>query len=436
MNLFILVFLALIQASNILASNKCHVLYQSFYPELSITEVERHDTATIVHMRRLGTPGEEFVLRKQKYYLDDELGRKYVLKGIDSITQGDTIQNPLSGIIDFRLIFEPLEKNVKIFDLRATNEWCSLFAFWGIHEDSGIRKKIKSVRDENIRLDKKDIAFGAGKSVVKGHIRNYAPQKPDTFRLQFYTENESWPGTHQTLIFKSAVSQEGDFEFQLTAENMSWAHIEAGNAYIPLMLYPNDTLYVTIDRLREVGMSVDYRSQAGNNVMQNLMKADPYWMDGELVNTRYVPARPSVLKEDMMNRKKKAAILVDYLAWKHKMSLTEAHLLRLQIHSFINAIHIARMGTNMERAIHYKQGEYTQKIIADYTAMLPELQDDYDFLQEIDTKDYSYFVLPRQSIIANLYYAVKFPIDNFSTLEKYIGKPLNEDWRSRINLKK
>lgn len=434
MRRFWFLIILVVAAEAIYADSKCQLIYQSGYPEVSIERIVRHDTATIVHMRRIANPGDVFVLTKRQLYLDDEQGKKYRLKGTEGISQGDTIRHPLSGILDFSLIFEPLAKNVKIFDLRAANEAFSTFAFWGIHEKDNILKKIKHLKDKNIRLDKEQIFLNTGTAVIRGQIRNYTSSKPDTCQLFLVFQKDDY--FRHGEFFKSAVSKEGCFEFCLPVENMCWSYIEGKHAVIPVVFYPNDTLEVTIDKLGEIDMTVSYRSLAGNNIMQKLMQADPMWTDWELAGKRSTPVAPSMLAKEMQAKKNETTKLVEYLTWKHGMSQVESHLLQLKINSFINEISITRLrktilGLYPSTTELLNKPEELSRI-----EQQPEIQESYEFLKEIDPEDYSYFILPSEYLLSHLPGVVLYYRSDrnqrYGIIERYIGKPLDDLWRKRI----
>ncbi len=413
-------------------------IYQSGYKQFSVVDVERSDTATIISLRCKMRPGDPILLPNKKMYLDDELHNRYKLRYAVNIVPGDTIRCPYSGEYDFSLVFDPLPKKVKIFDLRAVNAWYSAFDFWGIHKDKNISRKIKHKADD-IQLGAGEVCHSGSKTcVVKGYIKNYdSSGEQEVMSLEVRTSSDN--GRQENRRLKENISDDGYFNFVAPVENKCWTYIEGRNTKTPVLLIPGDTIMLTIENYQEIDMHATYSSLNGNNTMASLMMADPKWMDWDLARARYEGVHPAELWQDMEKRIKETNTFADYLSWKHHLSQTESHLLRLHMHSFIYEISISRLNTNFNEVYLNKEARNPRGNSEDFSS-LPEVVNSYSFLKNINTGDYSYFVLPYQYLLLHLpdilpvrLASTKTLESRFMSLEKYLGQELDEEWRKRIN---
>lgn len=413
------------------------VVYQSGYKHFSIAGVERNDTATIISLHCRMNPGDHFLLPKKNMYLDDERHNKYKLRYTINIVPGDTILCPYSGEYDFSMVFDPMPKGVRIFDLRAADEWYSAFAFWGIHQDDRMIRKIKHVADD-VHLSAGDVCSPVSKpAVIKGHIKNYrSSDQEEILSLQVRTCHENSKPRNSNINLKERISENGYFEFVAPVANKSWTYIEGKKTKIPVLLIPDDTIMLEIENYQEFDMRTTYNSVNGNNTMANLMMADPKWVDWENARDRDASIHPSDLFQDMEKRKETSGRLVDYLTWKYHLSQAESHLLRLQMHSFIYEVGISRLNRNLSDT--YSGGSTNYQGTAEDLASLAEVIDSYCFLKDIKTKDYSYFVLPSQYLLSHLSQILPIRLvrtseSRFKSLEQYLGQELDEEWRKRID---
>lgn len=415
------------------------VIYQSGYKSVRLLDVERTDTATIVSMRCSMLPGDKFTLPQKELYIDDELQNRYHLKYTRNIVLGDTVICPYSGFYDFSLVFEPLPSSVEVFDLRAANEWYSAFAFWGIHQNKQVTRKIKHIEDV-VRLEQNDVALASSaNAVIKGRIKGYTSSiKRDTLSLQTRAFNEGQIPRNVTIKHYAEVDDNGKFEFTIPINNKYWTYIEGNKTSIPVFLIPNDTITLTVEQYKEVDMHVMYQSSDGNYTMEKLMHTDPRWVDWEFATDRYVNIRPDELMGEVHKRKRAADTLADYLVWKYKLSRVESHMLRLQMYSFIYEIAITRLNKNLHD-VYFRRNGFYQTDYQDGLIHIPEIVDSYGFLKDIRTDDYTYFMLPSQYLLIHLanIEPVRYPQTTelrFKILEEYLGHPINNEWKKRIEL--
>lgn len=419
----------------IAGKHNLNVVYQSDYKYISILDYTTSDTATVINMRCSLTPGENYVLKKRMLYLDDEKCRKYRLKQTQGLIQGDTVRCPYSGFVDFSLVFEPLNRDVRIFDLRSTNEYYPSFAFWGIHKE-GV-KGIKHVKDSEICLTRQDIRMVDGTSLVKGTISNYgALNRCDTFQICMREPTNNPTDGYILRYYESIVAEDGRFEFKVPIEHMNWVYLRGKEMAIPIVLCPDDELTVSIENFGEIDMKVSYRSKDGNAVMQNLLRAAANYTAWDFVYRRYDVISPTLLNNKLEQEKTMFEKFSDYLAWKYKLSSKEVHLLRLNYNSLL--YEVAMVCLNRVFDVSFKPGTNIEAVRE--AMMSSEVIEAHTFMKAINTDDYSYLILPSQYLLLHLHnaiplYSSKMTKDMYiEIIEKYIDRQLNEDWKKRINI--
>lgn len=417
-------------------NNNVNIVYQSTYRYLSILDYETNDTATVVIIRCMLSPGKEFILKNSSLYLCDEQGRTYGLKRIEGLTQDNVVRCLYSGQKDFTLVFDPLAKNVEVFDLRASNEFYATFAFWGIHKGDGLKRRIKHVNDKNYRMTREEVAVVNGSAWIKGDVSNYSGLKQhDTLQVCVRGQDEE-DGRYRLHYYQATVAEDGSFEMKVPLEHMCWVYIESKASTIPVILYPNDTIDLTIDGRDDIDRKVTYSSRKGNDMMPNLMKAAANYTSWDFVSKRYDAISPSTLQDELEQEKQAFETFSDYLAWKYKLTPKETHLLRIAYYSLLYEVCIASLSNaynetfwreeDMEERIKYIDSE--------------EVIEAHGFMRAIDTDDYSYLILPSQYLLLHLHRAIPV-VSSMMTkdmyieiIEKYIGRHLNEDWRKRVDI--
>lgn len=403
------------------------VFHQSSYNFLAITSFESNDTATILHLRATLSPGEEFTLPRQAMYLDDEKGRKYSLKGCESIKlQGSNYCN-YSGTKDFSLIFEPLKENVRIFDLHAAREEYTSFDFWGIHKGRHLEKGIRPAK--GTPLSHKDICMENGTAVIRGKFNpGSSYRRGDTLTI---STNDFGSGRYYNK-HHCTIQAEGDFEFVIPIECMSWTFIEGKGLQIPVVIYPSDTLFVDISRQGDCAMNIRYKDTQGNDIMPNLMnfrlKYMPWEFNTSIETENY---RPDILARITEAEKERADSLCNYLAWKYDFSSKEAHILRMNMYSIISSIAIAHVKKNIKNTYFKQNGSYLKSYVDSIRDDL-EIIKSYDFLDFVNCDDYTFFITPyplldylnRIEFIHSL-----LGKNKHEALERYLKQPMSNDWK-------
>lgn len=399
---------------------------------LQIIRVERSDTATIIEMQCVQNPGDEFCPSDAPLYLSDEKQNRYPLRRAEGITLGKKNILPYSGVLKFSLVFEPLPKDVKVFDLLSHNNKYPTFCFWGLHEK---KYKLKSLPRVPEKMNfKNEFVMKEGDVKICGKIKDYVRgEKLDTlniYQIPYRKENFLRAYSYETII-----NQDGTFEFDFPLENMLWVYIDGSKLHLPVMVSPDDTVNISIDRYGKYDMTVDYVSSKGYDTMSQLMKADPRAFDKEFYKKRFQTIRVPELHEEMTGMKVESHRLTEYLTWKYGLSDVESHLLLLSMNSRVDEIAIIRLNKNICRTYKHEAGPVNIKQLQLVSSM-PEVLDSYSFMSDINAEDYTYFVLPCQSLMIHMniepitcFFGAK---DRFEVLEKYMKQKLDDEWRKRI----
>lgn len=416
-----------------LGNNIYTSVYKTGCYDVDITNVLRSDTATIIEMQCVQNPGDEFWPSDDPLYLCDEKQNRYPLRRAEGITLGKKNIHPYSGVLTFSLVFEPLQKNVKVFDLLPNCRRDPAFAFWGVHKAGQRLKGMKRMQGNNVFRDEFVMIPGVAK--VCGKIEDYkATDITDT--LVIYVNSHDDQKMH-LQNYKTCIDSEGTFEFDFPLENTMWLYIYGKRVYIPLIATPDDVLTLSISHWGEYDVKVDYKSAKGYDIMSNLMKAAPSFTDTQYYLTAFKKIRPAVLDKELSQRKYNNEILSGYLTWKYNLSEVESHLLLLSMNSSDECIAMQRLDRDVSEVFLHEKGKSYRLSDLEQLQYMPEVVQSYGFLKEINPHDYSYMVVPDQSLLNGL---AKLELIGFSwgreqklkALERFLGLSLDEEWRKRI----
>lgn len=407
-------------------------IYQIGDKGLSITDVVKSDTATIICMRCVQNPGDDFEITESPYYLCDENRVRYPLKYAEGVAMGQANVIPYSGVLEFSLVFEPLPKETRIFDLLPIYRANDPFAFWGIHKEGEKVWKVK--RGYEKKSFSNEYVLSMGEAVIHGKIQDFRPESiEDTLAIYSVPLHIS----NQIIAKKRSakIEPDGQFEFHLPIENTTWLYIDGRKLHIPVLVNPDDTLNITISGMGEYDMEVTYTSHHGYDVMPGLMKADPSFTYFELFQKRPEKIRPMELPKEMETYKSMHLRFCDYLTWKYNLTEIESHLLLLSLNSIVDGIAILRLNNNIHDTFFHAHGLPKSRV--EELCFQPDIKQSYSFVSNINTKDYSYFVLPEQFLLIHLSkmdaVSLMWGLDNrLKALETHLGQKLDEEWIKRL----
>ena len=146
---------------------------QSFYSNAGMVAIDKvvlSDTATVMYCTAKGKINSWFQFAPSTY-LSDEEDARYPVKGAVGLTLGEKCYIPRAGQLEFRLLFEPMPEDTKIFDLiEGTDK--DMFRIYGIH-DAKAKIKIPEAKEEIDAEETSEKMFRKGKAVVRGKIEGY-----------------------------------------------------------------------------------------------------------------------------------------------------------------------------------------------------------------------------------------------------------------------
>lgn len=124
---------------------------QSFYSNAGMVTIDKvvlSDTATVMYCTAKGKINSWFQFVPSTY-LSDEEDARYPVKGAVGLTLGEKCYIPKAGQLEFRLLFEPMPEDTKIFDLIEGTEK-DMFRIYGIH-DAKAKVKIPEAKRRDRR---------------------------------------------------------------------------------------------------------------------------------------------------------------------------------------------------------------------------------------------------------------------------------------------
>lgn len=307
---------------------------QSFYSNAGMVAIDKvvlSDTATVMYCTAKGKINAWFQFSPSTY-LSDEEDARYPVKGAVGLALGEKCYIPKAGLLEFRLLFEPMPKDTKIFDLiEGTDK--DMFRIYGIHAAKAKVKipKAKEVMDAEETSEK---MFQKGKAVVRGKIEEYSRDWNNGilfFDVSFLGHREIAPYPINRPC--TALKPDGTFYAELSLDHPVWAEMkmEGGNLPVPFYVRPGDTLDITVKGVREGNVTVDYASSHPKGCYENLLKHQDVplicygWERlsdyGRNLDTEYFLKNVDESVAENMR-------LCDYVAWKYKLSPWETHLLK------------------------------------------------------------------------------------------------------------
>lgn len=399
---------------------------------LKLVDVQRTDTATFVSFLYQNVPGEKLHLSPHTY-IEDEFCNKYLIVEIEGASMGENTA-PLTGEIAFTMKFPPLPDKCKFMDLKVANEPFTTIAFWGIHSKSTRLPKMFEYCDTFVCKDK-DILY-KGSCVIQGKFCDYDTVScPKTIFLQYLPLTDKTIDDYDTV----RVDQDGMFTLKTIVDAPSWTYLRGSKLRIPVFLYPDDTLRVVIGK-QDGLWTTDYESTKGNDIMPKLLSADPKYVNNgrrEKTGNRIVLKELESENDSIM---REISLLCGYMSWKYGLSVRETHLLYLQFKSVIDDITISRIYANFFY-LFYPSGLFSLSEEAFLNiALSPDAIRSHSFMRDINTEDYSYFMLPSQLMIRNLRNLpttskVAHPTvknNRKRIFESYTGRIMDEEWSNRL----
>ena len=307
---------------------------QSFYSNAGMVAIDKvvlSDTATVMYCTAKGKINSWFQFAPSTY-LSDEEDARYPVKGAVGLTLGEKCYIPRAGQLEFRLLFEPMPEDTKIFDLiEGTDK--DMFRIYGIHAAKA-KIKIPEAKEEIDAEETSEKMFRKGKAVVRGKIEGYSRD----WNKGVLLFDVSFLGQGRVVPFPisrpcTALEPDGTFYAELSLDHPIWADMVLGgeNTAVPFYVRPGDTLDITVKGILEKNVTVDYASSHPKGCYEDLLKHQDVpviyygWERlsdyGRNLDTEYFLKNVDESVAENMR-------LCDYVAWKYKLSPWETHLLK------------------------------------------------------------------------------------------------------------
>lgn len=290
-----------------------------------LTRVELSDTATLVSFRRT-TPWYNDTLRVHSTsFIIDEEGHRHFSLASYGIRTDEYLRWGQRDEWEYTLKFDPLPRRTRCIDVvggpyDGSPEW------YGVHDAStalrlpaaDTRVSQKALRQELMKR---------GTATVRGHVTNgkdYPVWPIWVLRAtDELTGNVSGPQTadNPPMGMPVLIRENGDFEFSVELERPLFAYLYLGyhSELRPIMLYLEPGKTVTLD-VRDVYGHGAFLGYSANQRFRRLLEAFP-------VRLRRGFPEAYVLRFQGETTRFKTEELLDYLAYKYKLSPMENRLL-------------------------------------------------------------------------------------------------------------
>ena len=348
---------------------------------MKIAEVVISDTATILNCSYSGKSGS-WLQWASTTVLSDEQSRTYPLKKHNNFVSNERMYVPLSGTIDFQLIFAPLPKGTKIFDLiEGTGK--NMFRLYGIHNENSIEIPVAKECIDSLEID----CFNLKTAVVRGRITDYSRTKKYGIVLFNFCTVEN-PDCN--TAFCTSISRDGTFEADLSLDHSLWGSISTGGnrPKIPFYVRPGDTLDIAIDGLDSDALYLEYTSTNPKGCYERMLKHDvPVIYSDWEKNSNSFAMSDSAFFDMTRSCLDANQMLCDYMAWKHNFSPWECHLLKNRYKFSVVTNHLV-----LANNIYWNRGFLQEdKMDVQHVKNFFSL---YDILNEIPLNDVSLSYLP------------------------------------------
>ena len=237
--------------------------------EFKAREVVMTDTATTVHFTIEYPKGEKFSINSTSYLMDED-GNRYPLRSAEGIKLNKYGES--TGSKDFTLHFEPMPKQVKMFDY-IEGDGSGAFMLLGIRD-----KKTKLKAPTLQKLSKAspyivpDDWFKTDTITIQGRIEGYDASTFGFTSMECFTEDVFEPGGGTMVL---DIAPDGTFckKFQANYpmhESFFTDDSKVGFEEIPFFARPGETIDITVRKGDEGKWECLYNSGSSKDVVRLL----------------------------------------------------------------------------------------------------------------------------------------------------------------------
>lgn len=325
---------------------------------MKIVKVKTTETETTITFRY---PGDGFASFFPSSYLVDEQGRRYNI-----ISQKGFVADSLGRLTpkkkgNYKLIFSPLPKETRIFDFIEDFYSPNGTSYYGIRAKgtpfATNDEQASSGESESFPLE----SFVKDSVYVTGRIIS---DNPDTWMNRSIRKWETYSFVNTTQIPEVKIDSNGYFRMPLCVYGPTWANLLTykgkghGSFFIPVMLYPGDSIDIEIDCSDENNKKISYHSKKQNS-FSNLMQHAPVFFCNYYRYINDTTYYNKLTKEAVENRFKNYDDLSLYIAGKYGLNGLETEMLRSHM-SVMVAADITKL------ASHYLFKKYPRQPNSNY----------------------------------------------------------------------
>lgn len=328
LKLFILLFtLATLPArSETMKSPK--IIYNNMHGFV-VKKVVLQDSETIVEFTCSDMEGKGLEIPSEAYIIDEE-GVAYPLKSSVGICLDSTVVIEDKGRKEFSLIFGPLPKETKSFDIVSGNSHSGM-RILGVHKKNYRPWDSDGANEDMTTSGLGQIEYRRDTTYIIGRLKNYSRDWGVELMFSsfhpFLEEDAAF--RHDKYPSCDRIADDGTFVLPVVMDAPAWGSFHMTDfmgGEMEFFAYPGDTLYVEVDDYMEPWRKAVFRSAANNDSHGAMVRAG-----------RYVPtllelaARKDysyeILSKLVESKRKGQKEAVKYLAWKYGLSEHERKLL-------------------------------------------------------------------------------------------------------------
>ena len=237
------------------------------YGELKAREVIFRDTATTVHFTMEYQAGQTFRFVKDSYLMDEN-GNRYPLRSAEGLVLDAWVQSPESGVTDFTMHFEPMPKQVQMFDF-IEGDVRGAFMLLGIH-DSGYQLNAPTMQQLSAAnpYTLPDYWFNTATVTLRGRIEGYDAERFGFKSLEGYVADVF---RNENGMMVVDIAPDGTFEKQFMASYPISAKLYTKETKVdfdemPFFARPGETIDITVRKNAEGHYECIYNSGSSHEV--------------------------------------------------------------------------------------------------------------------------------------------------------------------------
>lgn len=320
--LFVLLFLPLSVYAR--KQDKVSLLsLHSTHENVIVESVRFSDDYTFVSISYASTPNSWFKISRS-IYASDEAGVRHQVIGAEGIELDEEQWIGDNGQTTFTLMFDPLPKGTKVFDIIEGEDPVN-FKIFGIHK-KGAKLRLPEIDEAVDSAETAERWFVPDTAVVRVRITGYDRQTmPHIARLE-YNNSQELQDTHR-LEKLSQIHADGSFEYSFLLDYPKMTRLSLDlRRDIQFYIRPGDTLNIQVDNYGQWNEKITYNNNAGRPTYPDLQEIPNNLFWQEFI---YVQSSKSIASftERLQELYATASELFKYLSWRHKLSSWENHLL-------------------------------------------------------------------------------------------------------------